>query len=72
MMKIKQLIAFTFSLLLSSVAFGQDNTANVAGDDKINVVIGVLSVIFTCIIIYLVIIDRKITRLEKQRKQEKG
>lgn len=73
MKKIKQLIALTFSLLISGAAFAQSNaTTDVAGDDKINVVIGVLGVIFTGIIVYMIIIDRKISRLEKQRKQNKN
>lgn len=69
-MKIKSIFTLVLSLLASFAAFGQDKTAELAGDDKINVVIGVLGVIFTCIVIYLIIIDRKISRLEKQKKQD--
>jgi len=35
---------------------------------KIYVVVAVLATIFAGILIYLVMLDRKITRLEKQRK----
>lgn len=67
MMKTKHILSLIFGLLLSSIAFGQDQVAELAGEDKYNVVIGVLSVIFICIVIYLIVLDRKIRRLEKQK-----
>ncbi len=67
MMKTKHILSLIFGMLLSSIAFGQDKAAELAGEDKFNVVIGVLSVIFVCIVIYMIILDRKIRRLEKQK-----
>ena len=67
MMKTKHILSLIFGLLLGSIAFGQDQVAELAGEDKYNVVIGVLSVIFICIVIYLIVLDRKIRRLEKQK-----
>ncbi len=69
-MKTKRIFSIIFALLLSSFAFGQDAAMELAGEDKYNVVIGVLSVIFLCIVIYLIVLDRKIRRLEKQKKQK--
>jgi membrane protein DedA with SNARE-associated domain len=66
-MKTKHILSLIFGLLLSGIAFGQDQVAELAGEDKYNVVIGVLSVIFICIVIYLIVLDRKIRRLEKQK-----
>jgi hypothetical protein len=36
---------------------------------KIYVVVGVLTIVFACIISYLIMIDRKISKLEKQIKK---
>lgn len=62
----------TLVLFLLSVVttFGQNATAP-AGDDKILVVVGVLGVIFVGLAVYLISIDRKISRLEKQKKDTK-
>lgn len=67
MIKTKHILSLLFGLLLSTIAFGQDKAMELAGEDKYNVVIGVLSVIFICIVIYLIVLDRKIRRLEKQK-----
>lgn len=69
-MKTKHIFSLIFSILLSSVAFGQDKAAELAGEDKYNVVIGVLSIIFICIVIYMIVLDRKIRRLEKQKNSK--
>jgi hypothetical protein len=36
---------------------------------KIYVVVGVLLIVFVCIITYLIMIDRKVSKLEKQFKK---
>ena len=43
-----------------------------AGDDKMTVVATVVGVIFTGIVLYLVFIDRKVGRIEKQMQASKG
>jgi CcmD family protein len=64
---ITTLVLFLLSVLTT---FGQNGAAP-AGDDKILVVVGVLGVIFVGLAVYLISIDRKITRLEKQKKDTK-
>lgn len=68
MKKIKNILSLALVLLASNSLFAQDAAEEWAGEDKYNVVIGVLSVIFLGIIIYLIVIDRKIAKLEKQKK----
>jgi CcmD family protein len=54
-----------FQLLAS--AQGADMADTMRSEGKIYVVIAVILVIFAGIILYLVRLDRKITRLEKQK-----
>ena len=63
----KLFILFTL-LLLSQSAFAQDaEMADVMrSNGKIYVVVAIILVIFTGLIIYLTVMDRKITRLEKK------
>ena len=64
----KKLISLTFLLLLSVTTFAQDNEPQMAdamrSDGKIYVVVLVLSVVFACLATYLIIIDRKLKKLE--------
>jgi len=57
-----------FALLLSQSAFAQDaEMADVMrSNGKIYVVVAIILVIFTGLIIYLTVMDRKISRLEKK------
>lgn len=71
-MKIKQLFSLVVTLLSFSALFAQSTAEELAGKDKYNVVIGVLSLIFICIIVYLIVLDRKVRKLEKQKKQQNG
>lgn len=65
-------LAFTFLTLFS---FAQEQTENIEMADvlrisgKIYVVVLVLSIIFLGIIIYLISINRKLSRLEKEIKK---
>jgi CcmD family protein len=66
-----------FALLIASVsAFAQDAQAPVEMADglyqsgKIYVVVTVLSVIFIGIVSYLIMLDRKISKLEKENKNK--
>lgn len=67
-------ILTTLALLLMSytVSIGQTTTEELAGSDKINVVIGVLSIIFIGLIVILFMLDRRIARLEKQKRENNG
>jgi CcmD family protein len=57
-----------FMLTATAVTAQGEAPASVAGADKSMVVIGVISAIFIGIAVYLFILDRRITRLEKERK----
>lgn len=61
---IKHGITFLF-LLLSNLLFAGDLDSSFHSNGKINVVIGVVLIIFIAIIIYLFLIDRKLKRIEK-------
>ncbi|MCB0737142.1 MAG: CcmD family protein [Bacteroidetes bacterium] len=64
------ILAFALSSLLGKA---QDVTwdETFRQNGKINVVVGVMAIIFIGIIGYLVLQDRKISRLEKQMKSKK-
>jgi hypothetical protein len=68
----KQLILILSFLLLNLVALAQDNGVEMAdtmrSNGKIYVVIAVILAIFAGIIIYLIRLDRKISRLERDDK----
>lgn len=66
----KSILVFVLILLTGSI-FAQDNAPVEMADGlyqsgKIYVVVAVLSIIFIGIIGYLIMIDRKVSRLEKQ------
>jgi surface polysaccharide O-acyltransferase-like enzyme len=68
----RSLILFLLSLT-SFFASAQDNGPQMAdgmrADGKIYVVIGVLSIVFISLIVFLILQERKIARLEKQIKK---
>mgnify|MGYP001617383404 CR=1 FL=1 len=61
-------IFILFSVLFSQTAFAQDaEMADVMrSNGKIYVVVAIIVVIFAGLIVYLITMDRKITRLEKK------
>lgn len=63
-------ILFIFLLLISQyVLFAQDNMATeMRSNGKIYVVVAVLTAIFIGIILYLIRLDRKISKLEKETR----
>ncbi len=75
----KLLTFFTFcSLLLTALfSFGQDSSAKVEmaetlrSNGKIYVVVAVIAIIFIGLIIFLITIDRKVKKLEKQMEETK-
>jgi len=70
-MRPKLLLLLT-SLLVNLLAFAQDTSVEMADtmrkEGKIYVVVAVILTIFAGIIFYLVRLDRKISRLEKEEK----
>lgn len=67
----KAVIAFFLSLFhiptLDILNTGiPDGGSAEAPDDKMTVVVAVIAVIFTGIVLYLLFIDKKVSRLEKQ------
>jgi CcmD family protein len=70
-MKPKLLLLLT-SLMVSLLALAQDTTVDMADtmrkEGKIYVVVAIILTIFAGIIFYLVRLDRKISRLEKEEK----
>lgn len=66
MKKIIILLLFLFSKATFLFAQSEIEMADVMrGNGKIYVVIGVICLIFTCLAIYLFVIDRKVSGLEK-------
>ncbi|MGZ4049167.1 MAG: CcmD family protein [Bacteroidia bacterium] len=72
---LKKLFLFAF-VIISGSAFAQDTQAPVEMADglyqsgKIYVVVCVIAIIFTGIITYLIMLDRKISKLEKEVKNK--
>jgi hypothetical protein len=68
---IKKVLIFLFSLL--SVTLSAQEQPEMAdafrADGKINVVIGVLTLIFLAIVVFLVVLERKIKKLEDKLKK---
>ena len=64
----KKLISLTILLLFTATTFAQNTEPQMAdtmrSDGKIYVVVLVLSVVFACLATYLIIIDRKLKKLE--------
>jgi heme/copper-type cytochrome/quinol oxidase subunit 4 len=58
-------------LLLTATAYCQTDSPQMAdgmrSDGKIYVVVLVLSIVFTCLATYLIIIDRKLKKLEEKK-----
>jgi len=62
-------IALSFLLLICNyVLFAQDMADEMRSNGKIYVVVAVLTTIFIGIILYLIRLDRKLTKLEKENK----
>ena len=70
MKQTKLLFCSIFALLLSFTSWAQPNDVEMAtgmrADGMIYVVIAVLCTVFTGIVIYTVLIDKKVSKLEKE------
>jgi len=72
MNKLTNWIVFLGSFLLSHVATAQPEMADtMRSEGKIYVVVAILLIIFAGLIVYLVMLDRKLTRIEKKLPQKK-
>ena len=65
---IKRILLCCFLLICNYVLFAQSMADEMRSNGKIYVVVAVLVTIFIGIIIYLIHLDRKLTRLEKETK----
>ena len=64
----KKIISFLVVLLTSFNVFAQEEVQmadQMRADGKIWVVVGVIAIVFVGIIAYLVLLDRKISKIEK-------
>lgn len=68
-MKIKQLLLLIFALISNSI-FAQTKENPFYSNGKIYVVVTVISIIFVGIILYLIRIDRRLRKTEKELKQK--
>ena len=71
---IKQIINLLFGVFFTTSLLAQNNSVEMAdvmrSNGKIYVVVGVILIIFIGIIIYLVTLDRKVTKLEKEIQEK--
>ena len=71
--RIKHLIGIGILLFSTQLLFGQETSVDVADtmreSGKIYVVVAVLVIIFLGLMVYLVSIDRKISKLEKGKSE---
>jgi len=71
--RIKHLIGIGILLFSAQLLFGQETSVELADtmreSGKIYVVVAVLVIIFLGLMVYLVSIDRKISKLEKEKSE---
>lgn len=73
MNKLTFIIAFFGSLFLSNLAMAQAEMADtMRSEGKIYVVVAILLIIFVGLIGYLVMLDRKVSRIEKKLTEKKS
>jgi CcmD family protein len=65
---IKRILLSCLLLICNYVLFAQNMADEMRGNGKIYIVVAVLVTIFIGIILYLIRLDRKLTRLEKESK----
>jgi hypothetical protein len=71
MKKIVSLILFLVAVLANQVAFAQDAEMadGMRASGKIYVVVGIILIVVIGLIVYLFMMDKKLTRIEKQLNQ---
>ena len=63
----KTILSIAFLSLISNL-FAQGNESILRSSGKIYVVVGIILIIFLLIVFYLISIERKLSRLEKNKK----
>ena len=70
------LLVFSLLMIIPNIILAQMPANNeiemadvMVANGKIYVVVGVLTIVFACIVTYLVMLDRKVSKLEKQIKK---
>ena len=73
MNKLTPILIFLISFLLSHVSSAQqpEMADTMRSEGKIYVVVAILLIIFAGLIAYLVMLDRKVTRIEKKLPEKK-
>jgi CcmD family protein len=73
MIKYNSILIFLTSFLLSHVSSAQqpEMADTMRSEGKIYVVVAILLIIFAGLIVYLFMLDRKVTRIEKKLPQKK-
>ncbi len=73
MNKLTSILIFLTSFLLSHVSSAQqpEMADAMRSEGKIYVVVAILLIIFSGLIVYLVMLDRKVTRIEKKLPEKK-
>src|SRR5688572_8390709 len=70
MKKILSLLVLTLSSIFSFAGEEPEMADALYANGKIYIVVGVVVIIFIGIVAYLVMIDRKVSRMERERKQK--
>jgi CcmD family protein len=65
---IKRILLSFFLVVCNYVLFAQEMATEMRGNGKIYVVVAVLVTIFVGILLYLIRLDRKLTKLEREIK----
>lgn len=65
----KSILTFLF-ILVSHFLMANNEYSSFHQNGKINVVIGVVAIIFIILIVYLILIDRKLSRIENSNKKD--
>jgi hypothetical protein len=73
MNKLTAIVTFLIAFLFSYVSSAQqpEMADAMRSEGKIYVVVAILLIIFTGMIVYLVMLDRKVTRIEKKLPEKK-
>lgn len=73
MNKLTSILIFLTSFLLSHISSAQqpEMADTMRSEGKIYVVVAILLIIFAGLIVYLVMLDRKVTRIEKKLPEKK-
>ena len=73
MNKLTSIAVFLVSFLGSQVTSAQPEMADaMRSEGKIYVVVAILLIIFAGLVVYLVMLDRKVTRIEKKLPEKKA